>query len=138
MLIEAHRGPVILTSNLRSNIDEAYLRRFVGLVEFDRPDSALRERIWENALRLAAEDEARRAAPDGALETIAARAAPIDLSPADIQSAADMATALAAGAGRPVGLGEVARAVYLVRTKSTQTFTRSDLRDLAPYLGDAP
>jgi hypothetical protein len=45
--LEAYSGLVILTSNLASNIDEAFLRRIHISVDFSMPDEAERRRIWE-------------------------------------------------------------------------------------------
>jgi AAA+ superfamily predicted ATPase len=45
--IEQHPGAVILCTNLRQNIDEAFLRRIHALVEFPLPDADLRLRIWQ-------------------------------------------------------------------------------------------
>jgi AAA+ superfamily predicted ATPase len=45
--IEQHPGAVILCTNLRQNIDEAFLRRIHALVEFPLPDAGLRLRIWQ-------------------------------------------------------------------------------------------
>ena len=36
---ERHAGPVILTTNLRANIDAAFLRRFQQIVDFPAPDT---------------------------------------------------------------------------------------------------
>jgi AAA+ superfamily predicted ATPase len=44
--IEEHRGVVILASNLRQNIDEAFLRRLHSIVDFPNPDATARLRIW--------------------------------------------------------------------------------------------
>ena len=41
---------VILATNLRGNIDDAFSRRFQSLVGFTRPDAAQRERLWQGAL----------------------------------------------------------------------------------------
>jgi SpoVK/Ycf46/Vps4 family AAA+-type ATPase len=38
---------VILTTNRRQDIDEAFLRRLRFIVEFPVPDPAKRDRIWE-------------------------------------------------------------------------------------------
>jgi AAA+ superfamily predicted ATPase len=45
--IEQHPGAVILCTNLRQNIDQAFLRRIHALVEFPLPDAQLRLRIWK-------------------------------------------------------------------------------------------
>jgi AAA+ superfamily predicted ATPase len=44
--IEEYAGVVILASNLRQNIDEAFLRRISAMVEFPAPDEAARVLIW--------------------------------------------------------------------------------------------
>ena len=45
--MESFDGVVILATNLRSNIDEAFTRRLHFLVEFPFPEAADRERIWK-------------------------------------------------------------------------------------------
>jgi hypothetical protein len=45
--IEEYSGVVVLTSNFRQNIDEAFLRRIHAIVEFPFPDAAARFRIWK-------------------------------------------------------------------------------------------
>jgi hypothetical protein len=44
--IEEYAGVVILTSNLRQNIDEAFLRRIHVIVEFPFPNAEARFHIW--------------------------------------------------------------------------------------------
>jgi hypothetical protein len=44
--MEAYAGGVILTTNLRSNMDDAFLRRLDILVEFPFPEAADRRRLW--------------------------------------------------------------------------------------------
>ena len=46
--IEQYDGIVILASNYKKNIDEAFLRRMRYLVEFPMPDVATREEIWKS------------------------------------------------------------------------------------------
>ena len=45
--IEAYRGLAILTSNLRANLDSAFLRRISFFINFPFPDQNLRRSIWE-------------------------------------------------------------------------------------------
>jgi len=45
--IEEYDGPVVLASNFRKNIDEAFVRRLRFIVEFPFPDEAIREMIWK-------------------------------------------------------------------------------------------
>ena len=44
--VEEYAGTVIMTSNLRQNIDSAFLRRIHVIVEFPFPDAEAREKIW--------------------------------------------------------------------------------------------
>lgn len=44
--VEEYAGTVILTSNLRQNIDEAFLRRIHSVVEFPFPSAEARFAIW--------------------------------------------------------------------------------------------
>ena len=46
--LEEHDGVVILASNLRCNLDDAFTRRIRCVVEFPFPDEPLRRRIWQS------------------------------------------------------------------------------------------
>ncbi len=48
--VEDYPGIVILATNLKGNIDEAFARRFQSQVYFPLPDADLRRRLWENTL----------------------------------------------------------------------------------------
>jgi len=48
--VEDYPGIVILATNLKANIDEAFARRFQSLVYFPLPDVSQRHRLWENTL----------------------------------------------------------------------------------------
>lgn len=45
--MEDYDGVAVLSSNLRQNMDEAFLRRLRFVVDFPLPDQAQRRRIWE-------------------------------------------------------------------------------------------
>lgn len=47
--IEDFDGVAILASNLKSNLDDAFLRRFQSIVHFPVPKQAERRRIWAEA-----------------------------------------------------------------------------------------
>ncbi len=49
--VEDFPGTVILATNLKGNIDEAFARRFQSLVHFPMPDADQRLRLWEGMLR---------------------------------------------------------------------------------------
>lgn len=44
--VECFEGLVILASNFRNNIDDAFLRRFQSVVHFPKPSPEERQRIW--------------------------------------------------------------------------------------------
>ena len=48
--IEDFPGTVILATNLKSNIDEAFSRRFQSAVYFPMPDEGLRAELWQKML----------------------------------------------------------------------------------------
>lgn len=48
--MEEHAGCVVLATNLRHNIDEAFLRRLNFVIDFPFPDEACRLRIWQGAV----------------------------------------------------------------------------------------
>ncbi|MCK0195359.1 ATP-binding protein [Ancylobacter sp. 6x-1] len=80
--LEAFRGVAILTTNLKSAIDEAFLRRFRFVLDFPPPDHAERVELWRRAFPaaapmdgLAVEDMARFALTGGAIRNVALNAA---------------------------------------------------------------
>lgn len=48
--IEDFPGVVILSSNMRGNIDEAFMRRFQSVINFPMPQAPERYRLWTEAL----------------------------------------------------------------------------------------
>ncbi len=48
--VEEYQGLIILASNLESNIDEAFMRRFQAVVHFPTPGFAERSRLWSESL----------------------------------------------------------------------------------------
>ncbi|HEI8868275.1 TPA: ATP-binding protein [Serratia odorifera] len=45
--LESHPGLVVLATNHRSHLDDAFSRRFTFIVRFTYPDAALRKRMWQ-------------------------------------------------------------------------------------------
>jgi len=48
--MEQYDGVAILATNLRQNLDDAFLRRLHAVIEFPMPDEAHRERMWRQFL----------------------------------------------------------------------------------------
>lgn len=101
--LEQYPGLVVLTSNNRSHLDNAFSRRLTFITHFEAPDETLRERMWQ-AIWPA------QIRVDDNLDW-AQWAAATDLSGAGIRNVALLASWLAAEAGRPVGQSDIARAV---------------------------
>ncbi|MCB0618323.1 MAG: ATP-binding protein [Saprospiraceae bacterium] len=49
--IEDFPGLVILATNLKGNIDDAFARRFQNMIYFPMPDAAQRLQLWQNAFK---------------------------------------------------------------------------------------
>lgn len=62
--LEAYPGIVLMASNLKANIDSAFLRRIRHVVDFPKPDAAARERLWQRMVAaLFPADQAAALAP---------------------------------------------------------------------------
>ncbi len=98
--LEAYTGCAIVTTNLKTTVDEAFLRRFRMVVDFPFPDAALRERIWRVIFP--------RETPLGELDypTLARLA----VSGGFIRSIALSAAFLAAADASPVAMAHIGRA----------------------------
>ena len=97
--LENYPGIVLLASNLKANIDAAFLRRIRHVVEFPKPDAAARLRIWQQVLAgLFGAEVPRRLGSE--LERLAG----IEATGAVIKNAALSALFNARHAGRPVDL----------------------------------
>ena len=73
--MEGYPGAVILATNFRQNMDDAFLRRLDVVVDFPFPEPADRERIWRLVLPDAAPDRRRhrRPLPRRALQALGRR-----------------------------------------------------------------
>ena len=47
--MEEYPGMVILASNMRNNVDEAFTRRLQSIIAFNKPQYRERIRLWEKA-----------------------------------------------------------------------------------------
>ena len=97
--IEEYDGVSILTSNLRQNLDEAFLRRLHFTIEFPLPDEDARLRIWRRILP--------DRAPLGADVDLAQLASRFRLSGGSIRNVWLNAAFLAARDGNVIGMGHM-------------------------------
>jgi len=91
----------ILTTNLRANVDEAFLRRLDAIVDFPLPEIDDRRRLWERNLSAGVPK-----ADDIDLDFLARR---FTLSGGNIRNIAVGAAYLAAEARRPLGMESLVR-----------------------------
>lgn len=126
--LEAYPGIVILATNLKANIDSAFLRRIRHVVDFHAPDAAARREIWRKAIAaLFPRPQARKLDPQ------LARVAEIEASGALIKNAA----LSAAFSARRTGAAPTARLLgeMLARELGKEGVSLSD-HDLAIALGE--
>jgi SpoVK/Ycf46/Vps4 family AAA+-type ATPase len=100
--LERFEGMTILTTNLRQNVDSAFLRRFELVLEFEEPAARERQQLW----RLHLGDAPRETKLD--LQTIATA---FPLSGGGIKNAALAAAFKAAVRGDAITTTDIAAAV---------------------------
>jgi SpoVK/Ycf46/Vps4 family AAA+-type ATPase len=100
--MERFDGVAILTTNLRSNVDEAFVRRLDAIIDFPMPEEEHRRLLWER--NLAPELPVQ----DGIdLDFLARR---FKISGGNIRNVCVTAAYLAAAADRPVSMADLVRA----------------------------
>jgi len=101
--MEEYEGIVILTSNLRKNMDNAFMRRIQFTIEFPFPTERYRRRIWK---RIWPNDTPR--SPDLDLDFMARH---FELAGGNIRNIALAAAFLAAADGQSVGMTHLIHAI---------------------------
>ncbi len=120
--IEEFEGLVILATNLRKNIDDAFFRRMQFVVEFPFPDAAYRYRIWRQHFPSEAP-----AADDIDFTYLAKR---FNLSGGNIKNVVVTAAFLAAQNGRVIRMEHMIRATKREYEKMGRLCTDNEF---APY-----
>ncbi|OKI16158.1 ATP-binding protein [Saccharothrix sp. CB00851] len=102
--MESFDGIAVLTTNLRSNMDEAFTRRIDVIADFPLPGAAERLALWDHCLgsRLPRADDL----------DLAFCADRFELAGGSIRACAVTAAYLAAAGGRSVGMADVIAAVH--------------------------
>jgi hypothetical protein len=98
--METYRGLAVLTTNLRSALDTAFLRRLRFVVAFPFPDAAQRAEIWRRALP--------PETPTRGLDFV--KLARLGVAGGNIRNIALAAAFLAAEAGDPLGMEHLLQA----------------------------
>jgi ATPase family associated with various cellular activities (AAA) len=117
--LEEHDGVVVLATNLRKNVDEAFVRRLAFTVEFPLPDEADRLRIWRRVWPAAAP------LADGVDLALLARR--VDLPGGNIRNIAVAAAFLAAADGGVVTMAHLEAATRQEYQKMGKVRTAADL-----------
>jgi len=115
--VEAYDGLVVLTTNFRSNLDEAFARRLAFVVEFAAPDMRQRARLWRVSLPPGVPLD-----DDVDLDQLAER---VELSGSQIANSAVAAAYLAAAAGEPVAMRHLVQGIGRELQKSGRAPSRS-------------
>jgi len=126
--IEDHRGPCVLTTNLRHQVDKAFTRRLQMVVEFPRPDRDARLELWQRLLPPRAPRE-----PDLDLAFVAES---VNITGGSIRNAALHAAYLAADEDTPISMRHVAVSVWRELAKERQQTRTAELGPLGRFLPD--
>jgi SpoVK/Ycf46/Vps4 family AAA+-type ATPase len=116
--MEAYRGLAILTTNMKSALDTAFLRRLRFVVNFHFPDAPERARIWRGIFPAGVPTEGLQWE----------RLAQLNVAGGSIRNIALSAAFLAADAGCPVGMEQLRRAAVREYAKLEQTMTHGELQ----------
>ncbi len=117
--IETFDGIVILATNFKKNVDEAFMRRMAVVVDFPMPDVAERRRLWNSLL-----PDSMPRADDIDFEFLATR---FELSGGNIKNAVQTAALLAAEANpRAVRFAHLLVGVRKEMRKIGRVFDASD------------
>ena len=116
--MESYPGAVILATNFRQNMDDAFLRRLDVVVDFPFPEPEDRERIWRLVLP--------QAAPLADDIDIPFLAGQFKLSGGGIRNCSLAAAFLAADDEAPIGMTQLIRAVALEYGKLGRLTLESD------------
>jgi SpoVK/Ycf46/Vps4 family AAA+-type ATPase len=117
--MEAYRGLAILTTNMKSALDSAFLRRIRFVVQFPFPDAAQRAAIWQRIFPAAT--------PTAGLDV--GKLARLNLAGGNIRNIALNAAFLAADEGAAVGMAHVLRAARSEYSKLEKPMAQSEIKD---------
>jgi hypothetical protein len=123
--LEQHDGITILATNLRQNLDDAFLRRLHVIAEFPLPGADERIRIWQRRL-----PAAPHRSTDIDVELLARR---FEMSGAQIRNAVTAAALLASTEGCRVGMSQLVRGVWRELRKSGRII---DAQSFGPWRGE--
>lgn len=118
--MEEYQGISVLATNLRQNLDDAFMRRVQALVEFPFPDEEYRYRIWNSAFP--------REAPLAEEVDFRSLAHEVQLAGGNIKNMALAAAFYAASGGGAIGMEHLIQAAYREHQKIGRFWNEAGLR----------
>jgi hypothetical protein len=115
--MEAYRGLAILTTNLKSALDSAFLRRLRFIVQFPFPDASQRAEIWRRIFPASTPTQ----------ELDLPKLSRLNVAGGNIRNIAMNAAFLAADAGEPVRMTHLLRAARSEYGKLEKPLTESEI-----------
>lgn len=116
--MEAYHGLAVLTTNLKSSLDPAFLRRLRFVVQFPFPDQAQRLALWQRVFPAAT--------PTRDLDF--AKLSRLSMTGGSIRNIALNAAFLAADAGEPVNMAHLLQASHAEASKRERPLTEAETR----------
>lgn len=114
--MESYRGLAILTTNMKSVLDTAFLRRIRFIIHFPFPDMSQRAEIWRRVFP--------RETPTENLD--ATKLARLNVAGGNIRNIALHAAFLAADAAKPIGMGHLLHAARSEYAKLEKPLTETE------------
>jgi SpoVK/Ycf46/Vps4 family AAA+-type ATPase len=115
--MESYRGLAILTTNMKGELDPAFLRRLRFIVRFPFPDAAQRAGIWDRIFP-----------PETPTEGLdVQKLARLNVAGGNIRNIALQAAFLAADEGGPVRMNHLLRAAYTECAKLERPLTEAEI-----------
>jgi AAA+ superfamily predicted ATPase len=115
--MESYRGLAILTTNMKSALDTAFLRRIRFIVQFPFPDAAQRAEIWRRIFP--------KSAPAKNLDVH--KLAQLNVAGGNIRNMALTAAFVAAESGRPIHMSHILRAARAEYAKLEKPLTDAEI-----------
>lgn len=119
--MEAYHGLAVLTTNLKSSLDTAFLRRLRFVVQFPFPDQEQRIALWQRAFPAATPTR------DLDLDKLSR----LSMTGGSIRNIALNAAFLAADAGEPVGMSHLLTAAHAEASKRERPLADAETRGWA-------
>ena len=120
--MEEYDGVVVLATNLRKNLDDAFVRRIHTAIDFPFPEEPDRRRIWDKVFPASA--------PLDETVDLGFLAQRFKLAGGNIRNIALLSAFLAAEEGEAIGMGHLMRAIKREYQKMGKLLTESDF---GPY-----